>query len=208
MHVLLVHGLGRSPVSVWGLGRYLRRHGYTTELFGYLAAAESLDAIRERLHQRILGMARRGPYSLVGHSLGGLLLRECALQVTPRPEHLVMLGTPNRLPRLARRLKRYWPLKVATGEAGQLLADEAWYASLPVPPFPYTIIAGTAGARGRLSPFKQEPSDGTVAVAETRITDDDRLVLLPVRHTFMIQDTRVRAAVVAALRAAPDDRHD
>ena len=49
MRVLLVHGLGRTPVSLHGLARALKRANHSTRLFGYYAFAEHYDRIRLRL---------------------------------------------------------------------------------------------------------------------------------------------------------------
>jgi hypothetical protein len=199
MHVLLVHGLGRSPLSMYGLARFLRRQGHSCELFGYLATLHSFDRIAARLRRRVEAVAAGGrPYGVVGHSLGGLLLR-AALPGLPAPRQFVMLAVPNRSPRLARRLRRFWPYRLINGDSGQRLADPRFYAELPPPPWPYTIITGTAGARGRWSPFGPDPNDWLVAVDETLVGDHDRPILLPVGHTFMMARRSVRAAVGTAL---------
>jgi hypothetical protein len=113
-----------------------------------------------------------------------------------------MLGTPNQIPRLARRCRDFWLYRLVNGEPGQLLADSGFFASLSRPSSPYTIIAGTAGFRGRWSPFGAEPNDGLVAVAETMISPEDRPITLPVRHTFMMNDRRVRSVVAQVLERA------
>jgi hypothetical protein len=64
---------------------------------------------------------------------------------------------------------------------------------------PYTIIAGTKGRRGRWSPFGDELNDEIVAVRETRIRNDDAVLLLPVRHPFMMNDTAVQREVKRVL---------
>lgn len=194
--------MGRTPVSTWGLARHLRRAGHTTESFGYVAALESFNHISERLRRRLDPIARRGRYAVVGHSLGGLLLRDALARVSPPPAHFVMLATPNQPPRLARRFRGVWPFRLFTGEAGQLLSDRAFYARLPLPGVPYTIIAGTAGPRGRLSPFGEEPNDWLVAVSETRVTEGDTPIELPVEHAFMMARAAVQAAVARILAAA------
>lgn len=200
MHVVLVHGLGRTVLSVAGLARSLRRAGHTTESFGYIAAVEPVERIVARLHARLERVARaRTPYAVVGHSLGGLLLRAALPAVSAPPLHLVMLAPPNQPPRLARRLKRFLPFRLATGEPGQRLSDPDFFRGLPAPGVPCTVIAGTAGPRGRLSPFGDEPNDWVVAVSETRLGGEGRHVVLPVGHTFMMLDRRVRAEVLRAL---------
>lgn len=212
MRVLLLHGMGRSPLSLAGLARWLRRAGHETELLGYVAATQPYDAIVARVHARLADIARNGePYVVIGHSLGGLLAR-AALAAGPLPHppaHLIMLGTPNQPSAMARRFERVWPYRWFTGESGARLANAEYFATLPVPDIPYTAIAGTRGPRGRLSAFGQQANDGKVSVAETRISPLDTPTELPVRHTFMMNDPQVRRLINRVLaRVAERERAD
>jgi hypothetical protein len=203
MRLLLVHGMGRTPLSLARLARFLRQQGHQVERLGYVAAFESFDRIRRRVRRRLEVMARTSePYAVIGHSLGGLALRAALGGLEPAPVHFVMLATPNQSPRLARRLHRLWPYRLACGESGQLLACEAFFRRLPTPPVPYTIIAGSAGPRGGRSPFGQDANDWLVAIEETKVVPGDRLTILPVGHTFMMNDRRVQVAIDQALGQA------
>jgi pimeloyl-ACP methyl ester carboxylesterase len=202
MNVLLVHGLWRTPLSFLLLNRQLRRWGYHTEQFGYAAVAQRYDAIIARLTDRLERLAAAGPYAIIGHSLGGVLLRSALARLSgPAPHHLVLLGTPNRPPRLAHLLGGRWLYRRLMGECGANLASADFYAALPVPDVPYTIVAGTAGPRARWTPFGEEPNDGLVAVSETRIRDDDSVVVLPVTHTFMMNNAAVQQVIREVLKS-------
>ncbi len=170
MRLLLVHGMGRTPLSLARLARYLRREGHHVERVGYVAALESFSRICRRVRHRLEALARRGErYAVIGHSLGGLALRAALGNLAPAPVCLIMLATPNQSPRLARRLQWFWPYRLLTGETGQLLASEKFFLQLPPPPVPYTIIAGNAGPRGRRSPFRDDVNDWLVSVEETKV---------------------------------------
>jgi hypothetical protein len=190
--------MGRTALSMLRLRRWLIRSGHRVSSVGYIAAIDSVPRILKRVQRGLEAAAAHGPYVVIGHSLGGLLARMSLSEqvdvITP-PVHLIMLGTPNQPPRLARRFQNFWPYRLINGSSGQLLARADRFPVLPPPSSPYTIIAGTAGTRGRWSPFGAEPNDGLVAVAETLITPEDRPVALPVRHTFMMNDRRVRAVI-------------
>ena len=162
--------------------------------------AQGYDAIVSRLIVRLERLATAGPYAVIGHSLGGVLLRSALSHLAgPQPQQLIMLGTPNRAPRLARVLGVRWVYRRIMGECGVNLSSPLFYACLPLPQVPYTIVAGTAGPRGRWSPFGEELNDGIVAVSETRIYDHDPVVLLPVTHTFMMNSARVHEVIRSAL---------
>jgi pimeloyl-ACP methyl ester carboxylesterase len=207
MRVLLVHGLGRTPASLFLLAQTLRRAGHVPSNFSYFAFAESYEHIRGRLVQRLQALASESnePVALIGHSLGGLLLRHALSDVPSLPVHrLVMLGTPNRAPRRARRVEGWLPFRVFARSSGALLASAQRLADIPGPAVPYTIVAGTGGYRWLSKPFGTEPHDGVVAVSETRINDADEPVLLDVSHTFMMNDRRLQRFVLALLAGAPD----
>jgi hypothetical protein len=200
MNVLLVHGLWRTPLSLMRLVGRLRSWGHSTELFGYAAVAQRYDAIVARLVRRLERLAAEGSYALIGHSLGGVLLRSALPHVSGvPPEHMIMLGTPNRPPRIARALGSFWVYRRLMGQCGMNLTSSAFYESLPVPRIPYTIVAGTAGPRGRWMPFGDELNDGIVAVSETRLYDHDPIVMLPAIHTFMMNNATVHAVIQQAL---------
>jgi hypothetical protein len=200
MRLLLVHGMGRTPLSLTRLTRFLQTTGYRPERLGYVAAVESFERIRTRVRRRLEALARAGePYAVIGHSLGGLALRAALSDLEPAPVHLIMLATPNQAPRLARRLHRLWPYRLVCGESGQLLARQEFFAQLPVPQVAYTIIAGSGGPCGPRSPFGHDANDWIVAVEETKITPADRPTIFQVGHTFMMNDGRVHAAIQRAL---------
>jgi len=210
MRVLLVHGLGRTPLSLLGLARDLRRAGHQPQMCAYVGALEPYRAIAARVRRRLLAAAATDePYAAVGHSLGGLILRTALADWPaglPLPRCVVMLGTPNQPPRLARRFQRWRLYRWVNGESGQLLAQPEFFAHLPLPQVPFTVIAGTRGWLRMVSLFDGEPNDGVVAVAETRLGAHARVFELPASHTFMMNNRQVRALVREALGQALTSR--
>ncbi len=201
MNVLLIHGLGRTPLSLLNLEQRLQQAGHTTEKFGYIAFTESYDRIVERLQERLQAFAQQGAYGVVAHSLGGLLTRSAlGLSNIASPAHIIMLGTPNQPPRLAAHAWRLPPFQWFSGQCGFNLTSPDFYAQIPAPQAPYTIVAGTSGPTGILSPFGTEVNDGIVALSETRICEHDRIVEYDVWHTFMMNDHRVQKTVLQCLQ--------
>jgi hypothetical protein len=203
MQVLLVHGLSRTPASLLPLAWRLQTSGWQTDAFSYAAIFETFDQIVERLRQQLHELSQQGSYSVVAHSLGGLLLRAAlGNESAPPPVHIVMLGPPNQRPRLAPMAWHLPPFQWVTGQCGWNLTRLDFFNQLPLLRSPYTIIAGVGGPRGLLSPFGTEANDGIVAISETRMCDRDRPLQFPVGHTFMMNDTDVQSAIVAAIQSA------
>ncbi len=197
---LLIHGLGRTPLSMFPLAGVVRRARLRTHFFGHSCTVEPFDQIVRRL-AAVLHRIR--PAFIVAHSLGGILSR-FALEQAPQPDlrHLVMLGTPNRPPRLAAYFWKWLPFRVYAGQSGRFLATPAEYARLPVPSHPCTVLAGTAGPVGQLSPFGYEPNDGVVSVSEAELTGA-ALHLVPAWHTWMMAHPQVHARLTAILTESP-----
>jgi hypothetical protein len=200
MQILLIHGLARTSLSLLSLENRLRSAGHHTEQFSYFAFAESFEQIVDRLWQQLHRLAQQGRYAIVVHSLGGVLTRAAlSLGNLPTPEQVIMLGTPNQPPRLAPYAWQFLPFRWFTGECGFNLGNAAFYQTLPGCPSPYTIVAGTGGPRGWLSPFGDEVNDGIVALNETRLSTDDRIIEVPAWHTFMMKHPTVQTTVLQAL---------
>lgn len=196
--VVLLHGLGRTPVSMLWLGRRLAKLGFEIRTFGYVAASgETIDAMAARLKRAILERVEARRYHLVGHSLGGIIIR--AGFRTPWPPELgrvVMLAPPNQPPQLARMVGDNALFRVLTGRAGASLADEAFYADLPRPTVEFGVIAGTSGQKMTFD----EPNDGIVSVAGTRLEGMADFLEVPRVHTFIMNAPEVAMATAAFLR--------
>ncbi|SDH94227.1 hypothetical protein SAMN05216603_11748 [Pseudomonas benzenivorans] len=202
MQALFVHGMGRSPLSGWRLLRHLRRAGLKTCSFGYSASLEDFAAIERRLVVRIARLAERGDYVLIGHSLGGVLLRAAVNRLpaaTRRPRHLFLLGSPLRPALLAQRLAGNPLYRVLTRDCGQLLGSPARMAEIGPVPVPTTGIVGVRGLPLERSPFRGEANDGVVSIAEVSADWLSDQVQLPIVHTFLPSSRRVAAIILQRL---------
>lgn len=195
MRVFLVHGMGRSRASMALLAARLHRGGHAPSLFGYLVAVQSLGEISQRFADHVRKGAHGKPYAVVGHSLGNIITRHAWPQLPEGFSRFVMLAPPNQPARLARKLRRNPVFQVLTGSAGQALADESFYATLPRPPVPTLILAGNGGPRFRWLPLSDAPSDGVVTVDETRLEGTPHRVV-PAVHTFIMNKATVARTIM------------
>jgi pimeloyl-ACP methyl ester carboxylesterase len=194
--VLYVHGLWMSGVeSLWLRRRLQRQHGYRLQVFHYASVRAPLVRILAQLRDAIAAIEAPRVH-LLGHSLGGLLIRRC-LERYPmaQPGRVVFLGTPAAGSRAARRLAQSsWGRRLlGQASAEELLAEHAgrWEIGREL-----GIIAGTmALGFGRLLLQFDEPCDGTVAVSETRLDGAAGFLTLPVTHSGMLLSAQVAREV-------------
>lgn len=206
---VLVHGMGRTPISMALLAYRLRRHGFRTAVFGYSVTVEKFSSVLVRLQRFIEARSDERAYIVIGHSLGGVLLRCVLPRLRCLPAACFLLAPPSQVCVFARMLAPHLPYRIVTGEIGQLLADEQFMQSVPIPQCPTWIYAGTGGPSARLFPIGDEPNDGVLKVSETRLMGVP-LVLVPAMHTFLMNSRvvvrdlveRARAAVLDELRSA------
>ena len=202
MRALFVHGMGRTPVSAWPLLWQLRRGGLSPATFGYSVAIEDFARIKVRLVSRIRSIAAQGDYVLIGHSLGGVLLRAAIASLPSdvrRPEHVFLLASPIGSARLARRLSRNPLYRLLTGDSGQLLGSDLRMAQIGPIREPTTAIIGVRGPPWRPDPFAGEASDGVVAASEVSAEWLRDQVRIDALHTVLPASRRVGEVILRRL---------
>jgi pimeloyl-ACP methyl ester carboxylesterase len=182
---ILVHGMGRTPVSMALLAHRLRVAGFDTASFGYVPAVEKFASCVQRLRRFIDARAGSRPCVLIGHSLGTVLLRSVLAHLARPPAACFFIGPPTSACVLARRFAGFLPYRLITGEMGQLLATQSFLEGVPIPQCPAYIYAGTGGPRWRFYPLGDEPNDGILKVSETRLSGIP-LILIDAQHTFLM----------------------
>ncbi len=195
--VVLVHGLWNSPWWLWPLARRLRGHGFQVEGFGYPSILGGPGPAVAALVARL----RDGPpCHLVGHSLGGLLALE-ALRAEPGlpVRRVVCLGSPLCGSATARMLSAHRSLSWALGRSAPLLlcGCQPWEG-----PAELGVIAGDRprGA-GRLLAAVGRDSDGTVALAETRLPGAKAHCQVPASHTGLVLSAAAARQAASFLRS-------
>ena len=201
--VILLHGMGRTGISMRAIAAALRASGIPT-LSPWYGLRRSMPEIVAYLHPRITAFAAAhpGPLHIVTHSLGGLVAR--AYITAYRPPALgrvVMLAPPNAGSALADFVFDLGLDNLIFGPVGPHLRTtrpEEHETQLGCIDFDLGIIAGDRRLDPIIAPFFfTTANDGKVAVEATRIDGMADHIVLPVQHTFMVQD----AAVIAQIRA-------
>jgi hypothetical protein len=201
--VVLLHGLGRSRLSLAGLRTHLERAGFPTWARSYASRHQGIAESARELTERIVADLGDRELCAVTHSLGGILIRHMHdARLTWR--RIVMLAPPNQGSQVASALRDHPLFRWFYGPAGQELSDTRTW---PAPPAPFAVIAGTRGAAlsnpsvwiTRPGAIFDEPHDGTVAVAETRLEGMADFATVEATHTWIMNHPGARAKIVEFL---------
>lgn len=186
--VVFVHGLFLNGAEFTLLRRRLTATlGFEAHRFSYPTVRGSISATLAQL-SKFIGRIEADRIHFVGHSLGGVVLcRYFQRERCERGGRVVLLGSPTVESRSAQAVARHgWLRRVV----GPLVAEE-----LLQPCEPRTwrcdrelgLIAGTSPmGLGRFFARFEEPSDGTVAVSETKLPGHTAHLVLPVSHMGML----------------------
>lgn len=201
-HVILLHGLWMRPASMAVLARRLAQAGYEVERLGYRTVIGGPERAIAELARRV----RERPAHIVAHSLGGLVSLSALERHPELPvQRVVCLGSPLCGSAAAQGLARL-PLGRATlGRSAGLLHGGCapWRGRAEV-----GMVAGTRplGLGQVLGRFDGD-SDGTVAVAETRLQGLADHVVLPASHTGLLFSAPAARQVLAFLEHGRFLRH-
>jgi pimeloyl-ACP methyl ester carboxylesterase len=192
-HVILLHGLGRSPRSMAKLAGRLRGRGYAVLNLAYPSRDHSIEYLAEEiLHPRVERLLNSRPARIdfITHSMGGIVVRYYLKH--HRLEKLgrvVMLAPPNQGSELVDRMKTIPFLEKSLGPAGRELGKDR--DSLPLKlgraRFALGVIAGNRSGNLLNSIIIDGPDDGSVSVRSTRLPGMDDFIVLPCSHRSLLK---------------------
>jgi len=197
--LVLVHGIWMKGVELVPLASRLEACGFRCHRFRYPSVARSPrhNAAVLRRFVQSLGADR---VSFVAHSLGGIVLLHLFDQWAEAPPgRAVLMGCPLEGSGVARRVAgRPW-LRWTLGRS----IDKGLIGNVPGVPSNRDIgmLAGTRSMGvGRLLGGLECPSDGTVALSETRHPGLADWVAFPVSHFEMLLNPAIARVVCRFLR--------
>jgi hypothetical protein len=202
--LLLLHGLFRTRTAMTSLCKSIdNAGGFTTFCMGYPTTRGSVDAHARSLDSVVRSLEGMSEINFVAHSLGNLVVRHWLHNLEAEERHLptgqklgrmVMLAPPNQQPQIATQLIRGPVVNFVTGPAAESLAT-GWQTLVPKlanPKFEFGILAGGKSDDKGYNPLLPGDDDGVVTVESTRLAGARDFRVLPVMHTFFMDDKRAQ----------------
>ena len=193
--VLLVHGLWMHAPGLFYWARRLRAAGFEPVYFSYKSLLEGPDSALARLRLAALEMPDT---HILAHSLGGLVALKALAGESSFTGHIICVGSPLAGSRTARAMASHHIGRMA-GRSLPMLCQG--FQQVPEG-LKVSAIAGTKPkGLGRLLQRFDEPSDGTVALSETKIPGLQRHLTVPVSHSGQLFSKTVVQQVLGLLKS-------
>lgn len=195
--VILLHGLGRTSASLNKVESTLEREGYLVANIQYPSRQniiEELAAPAVEAGITVCNEMEGEQINVLTHSMGGILLRYYLASHTIENLHrVVMLAPPNQGSEIVDVYRNVPGYLLLNGPAGlQLGTDvDSMPNQLGAVDFKLGVIAGNRTINFILSQFLENPDDGKVSVANTRVEGMCAFIEMPTTHAMMMRNSDV-----------------
>lgn len=205
--VVLLHGLARSHHAMSGIESMLKKQNYWVINQSYPTTKKSINTLaNESIQPMINQCLAHSPQHIlfVTHSLGGIVLEKYLENHSlPQLSRIVMLSPPHHGSPLADLLHHHKIYQSIMGPAGQALTTDNIQLNKQSAHTNYQIgiIAGSFNLIPFSTHFFHGKNDGKVAVSSAKTDNMTDFLVLPVSHTFMMNNHLVQQQILAFLQS-------
>lgn len=201
--VILLHGLARSYLCMKPMAQYLKSDGLSPININYDSRRLTIEQITQQVYNKLknkLDIHQLNRCYFVGHSLGGIIIRNLAQRYPELPmTRSVLIGSPNQGAKIVDLFPSKNLLSYLLGvPVTQLSENHAFLTELSSPTGEFGVIAGNLPFNP-LNPSSyinwyygnRRHHDGTVEIQNTKLENMKDFICLKSHHTFMMFNPRV-----------------
>lgn len=208
--VVLVHGFLNNSLVMTYLGRKISLAGYKVYHFNYKTRQYSDNTLEDL--NNLVGKINEEEIYLVGHSMGGLVIRNYVHKEKFKNNHkkiisVVTVASPHKQSQIAHQITKTFKGFLGTaGEAGLTKDLGQWNSSISL-----GCIAGIYTSKLNANLFlifyeKKLPNDGTVFVEEAIVDNCTDSVILKGSHTGLLFQKNVAHQIIAFIKNKKFDK--
>ncbi len=195
-YVVLVHGLGRTKLSMLGIEIFLKNKGYQVINIEYPSSEYQIQELADHYLKRALDKCtdRNKKINFVTHSLGGIIVRYyLSSHQLNNIGRVVMLSPPNHGSKLADIADKTFVFRWLKGPVLEQLTTDKNSLTNRLGPvnFELGIITGNRSYNFINSLIIPGEDDGKVSLDRARVENMKDFLVVPRTHTFIMFSKRV-----------------
>ena len=193
--VVLLHGYTKSNKAMQKIEKELLEEGYIVQNISYPSTKHSIETLDIEYLSPQIDNSRCAKINFIGHSMGGLLIRQHLSRVHYNNLGYVMFITsPHNGSEIVSFLSSHNALKwLLVGPAVKQLAPESKFLqNLSKPHYPFGIITADKDVNPLLSLFlMNSQNDGLVTISSMVLSGAKEIINFNTSHNKILQDNRV-----------------
>ncbi|PTB85832.1 alpha/beta hydrolase [Pseudidiomarina aestuarii] len=205
-NVVLLHGLARTAGSMDSMEKHLNKAGYKVCNIDYPSRKHRIENLTSEFVvpeiQQCFGDVLT-PLHFVTHSLGGIIVRQLAVEHQQiKIGRVVMLSPPNQGSEVVDKLGTWGLFEWINGPAGKQLGttEDAIPNQLGPATFELGIITGNRSINLILSTLIPGPDDGKVSIKNARLDGMQDFLVVEQTHPFIMANDTVQSQTLHFLQ--------